>query len=376
MKAPLERRLGHFARVRPMEILGTAVAHLITRRGKRGVKTRSRLLSGGKLLLLVSLVCTLAVADEDIQLFPHESEPHQHPIVDSETPAPSNRLKNYDWPVKLISIGNSIASYQNYGGAPYFHHGLDIRANEGAPVRSSTAGVITSVRNYMAGPKYWEVAVKDKDGYTWQYHHLDPDTIPASIKRALKTHTPIPAGTLLGRVVRWSETNFGEVYNHLHLNVMDKDGTYLNPFAFLKSLKDETPPKIGRIALVKNGRAIDAKSVSGNYGLCVEVGDRILGNRYTVPPNKIKYSIDGGPQRTVWEFKKLPGGKSNTRFVNDFFVRGTEGSYNRQKFLINLAFKTKGKIDFPKEQGKHKIEVTVEDFEGNQTSKTFVWQKL
>ena len=32
----------------------------------------------------------------------------------------------YAWPFALDSIGWSMQSYQDYGGSPYFHHGMDM----------------------------------------------------------------------------------------------------------------------------------------------------------------------------------------------------------------------------------------------------------
>ncbi len=45
----------------------------------------------------------------------------------------------YDWPFALDSIGWSMQSYQDYGGTPYFHHGMDmmkdLRHSSDQPVR-------------------------------------------------------------------------------------------------------------------------------------------------------------------------------------------------------------------------------------------------
>ena len=40
----------------------------------------------------------------------------------------------YAWPFALDSIGWSMQSYQDYGGTPYFHHGMDMMKMYGTMV--------------------------------------------------------------------------------------------------------------------------------------------------------------------------------------------------------------------------------------------------
>ncbi|NCX96907.1 MAG: hypothetical protein EBX41_10995, partial [Chitinophagia bacterium] len=56
--------------------------------------------------------------------------------------ANNTNLNRHPWPVHVQSIGHNTASYQNYGGEPYFHHGLDIRADAGSDVIASVGGRI------------------------------------------------------------------------------------------------------------------------------------------------------------------------------------------------------------------------------------------
>src|SRR5690606_1369612 len=89
----------------------------------------------------------------------------------------------HPWPIDYLSIGHNMQSYQNYSFSPYWHDGLDIRAKEEERVYSSTAGEIVAIVNYVRGnPLYWEVAIKDKDGLVWKYHHIDKKTIPEALK--------------------------------------------------------------------------------------------------------------------------------------------------------------------------------------------------
>jgi hypothetical protein len=168
--------------------------------------------------------------------------------------------------VQLLSIGHTIASYQNYGTGAYFHHGLDIRAEAGSEVHASAGGKVINLENYEPGnPAYWEIAILDDEGFIWQYHHVDRDTIPQAIEDAFKTGGSIAQGTLLGKVYLWPEFSFGERYNHIHVNVIGKDKAYLNGFAFLNPLDDKAAPEIVEIALLQNGEKLSGTNVSGPY---------------------------------------------------------------------------------------------------------------
>src|SRR5258705_6847821 len=75
-------------------------------------------------------------------------------------------------------VSNLMEDWQDFHSTPYFHAGLDIRADAGTDVHSCTAGTVVNVDNYPPGGALkWEVAVLDANGYVWQYHHLSQPTI-------------------------------------------------------------------------------------------------------------------------------------------------------------------------------------------------------
>ena len=66
----------------------------------------------------------------------------------------------YAWPFELNSIGWSMQSYQDYGGTPYFHHGMDMMKMWGTEVYNRSGGQVINIENYNPGwDLYWEVAV-------------------------------------------------------------------------------------------------------------------------------------------------------------------------------------------------------------------------
>lgn len=286
--------------------------------------------------------------------------------------------KNHPWPFPLLSIGHNMQSYQDYGGSPYWHDGLDIRSNIDQPMYAPAGGKVVNIQNYIVGnPMYWEVAILDDEGFVWKFHHVAKETITKEIQDAYRTREKIKAGTLIGNVVRWPVTSFGEVYHHLHMLVVAADGKYINPFLMMEPLADTAVPVITKIGIAKNHKPTDATEVRGPHALYLEASDLVLHQKFILPPYKIAWKIDGGEEKTVWEFINLPSGKNDTDFISDFHMQGTCGDYSCRKFYFNLNFtqeKPRGQMTLS--PGDHSVEVTVEDIVGNRTSKTFGWKVL
>lgn len=284
----------------------------------------------------------------------------------------------YSWPVTLSSIGHTMASYQRYSflSSAYFHHGLDIRAEAGSDVLSSTSGKVINIENYVPGDDaYWEVAILDEEGFIWQYHHIERESIPKEIFEAHQAQLPIKAGTKLGEVYFWPVVTFGERFHHIHLNILGEGKAYLNPFEFLELLPDHVSPVVSQIFLFQNGKKLSANSVSsGSYTVAAEIKDWILSEVFVVPPNEVKISIDGQQPVTIWKFDGLPGGADNEAFVNQFYLSEEAcGDYSCRKPVINLGFNKKGIDIFPRTSGSHHLELWVSDYNGNKTHRYFDW---
>ncbi|MBI5630930.1 MAG: M23 family metallopeptidase [Elusimicrobia bacterium] len=289
---------------------------------------------------------------------------------------PGRARARYDWPVEVKSIGHTIASYQHYNndGKPYFHGGLDIRADAGSPVKASAGGTILFLNNYSSHPLMWSVGIKDADGFIWEYGHIDGRSIPDELFRAFKSLRSIPAGTFLGNVCRWTVDSFGEPFHHIHLNVVAADNIRMNPFLFLKPLDDGSAPEIMEMALLKKNERLQGYEVSGDYSIMAHVRDRVLHNKFYVPPNETTFSIDGGPPQLVWHFDTVP----DRTYIHDFFVPGQAcGDYECRRPIINLGFKRgKRASRFPRTPGKHRLTLTVKDDALNAATKTFFWTVL
>lgn len=284
------------------------------------------------------------------------------------------RQTRYAWPVKLLSIGHTNASYQDYSMDPYFHHGLDIRADAGMPVLASVGGKVVNIENYASGPNYWEVAILDADGFLWQYHHVDKNSIPQAVWDAYRAGGSIASGTKIGEVVYWNVTSYGERYHHIHLNILGANQEFLSPFEFLENLDDRRSPVITRLGLMKNGQPLSATRVKAPYSLYAEVKDLILSEVFVVPPHEIQMVIDGASPRTVWRFDSLPGGKSETDYVQKYFVPSMVcGDYTCRKPVVDLGFDRDGQSVFPTTSGPHEVLLYAQDYVGNAVSQRFTW---
>jgi hypothetical protein len=287
--------------------------------------------------------------------------------------------KSNPWPFPLLSIGHNMQSYQDYSGSPYWHDGLDIRSLPDQPIYSATSGKVVNIENYISGNHlYWEVAILDDEGFAWKYHHVAKESITEEIKKAYATGEKISKGTLIGQVVKWPISSFGEVYHHLHLLVVAADGKYINPFLMMEPLADTVAPTITRIGLTKNHKILDrVTEVKGAHALFVEASDLVLHHKFILPPHRISFRLDQGPEKELWTFVHLPSGRNDVDFINDFYLKGTCGDYSCRKIYINLNFSTsRPRSEFNLTPGEHTVEVIVEDVVGNKASKDFTWKVL
>ncbi len=301
------------------------------------------------------------------------------------TANPNGAHAVYAWPIVFNQMGHLMESYQNYGSdstGAYFHHGIDVITNTyGVNVYAVSGGQVVNIQNYNSGSLYWEVAILDPQGYVWQYHHIDTNTIPQAIKDAYSawqanhaTGGFISAGSFIGKNVQWTVSTFGYYFHHIHLNILAAGDVYINPLEFFTPSYDTQTPEIQQIGLLKENTIVPGNTVSGSYGLYVRARDLYLSSVYYLPPYKYEFSLDGGPWTTVWQFHSFPGGANDYTYVNDFYVYPpTDGDYNIRDFVVDLGFTTCGQRAFPTAPGPHNIIVRVSDYNGNSAVKTYWW---
>ena len=304
------------------------------------------------------------------------------------TADPDGEHSVYSWPFALEQMGHLLSSYQLYSGNlddAYFHGGIDLRAQAGTAVHTPLAGQVVNIEKYNFNDLYWEVAILDPEGYVWQYHHIDKDSIPQTIHQAFAAWQAdpqnggfVPADSHLGDIVTWTEWSFGSYFHHIHLNILAAGDVYINPLEFLdETYPDTQAPEIQGIGLFSGTNSL----LSGNsvpkdtdYSLYLHVRDLYMSEVYYLPPQRITYKINGGEPQLVWDFHVFPGGDQDDVFPNKLFLPGlTKGNYDARDFYIDLGFRLDGENPFPTEVGEYEIEVGVWDYHENYTTSSFTW---
>ena len=296
----------------------------------------------------------------------------------------------YGWPFAIEQVGHLDSSYQLYSDSlsdAYFHHGIDILATDGTQVRTPVAGQVVNVENYSYDPVlYWEVAILDPEGYVWQYHHLDEPSIPDAIYTAYQAYQSdpvnggfIPANSLLGNIVTWPVFTFGYFFHHIHLNILADGDAYLNPLEFLDyTYTDIQAPQVQAVGLftgTSNLLTVNTIPYGMDYSIYIRTRDLFMSQVYYLPPHRITFKLDGEPgSHTVWDFHTLPGGSSDTAYVNQYFLPVlTGGNYDIRDFYIDLGFAKDGNNPLPTEPGVHFVDIEVWDYSTNRATWRYVW---
>lgn len=329
------------------------------------------------------------------------------------------------WPFHApIRVGAQFHDYQNYGKVPYLHGGLDVRAPAGTVVYSPISGTVTissyrieASRNplrfaYVRSPfnppndlssKYIEVSIVTQDGTNWCLRHLDPASIPYHLLAKAKSGTAIVAGDSVGNVVSWSENVLpvAEKYDHIHLEVIASDGSYLNPAGLLEAVPDNQPPTIHGIWAVPNEETLaftgpeGKPEVFGDVDFVLAVTDSLPGGGYLYSPYRVRASvrrIDEPaatviPASDVFKFDRLPIKGDRTQLATVVYkerlktptgVIESNGNGGPRFFLMNLtngnptlgykpeyALRTSALPD-----GRYALDVEASDIAGNTASGT------
>lgn len=274
----------------------------------------------------------------------------------------------YPWPVEKFAIGLNFGAYQRYNeGESYFHPGLDILAPAGTVVRACLGGTVVGLGTGAKNePEYWYVSIRDRRGYIWEYVHLKKESI------TVKVGDVVAARAILGRIYPWPWRSLWGTYDHVHLQIRDKAGVYLNPLRLLAPMSDPDRPFISGIFLAQGGKRVFENAVSGPYTIILDASD-LMGSRFPVAPYRVSWRIDGRLRpHKVWQFDTLPGKASESKRVHGLYWNSAGGYANRRS-AMDLGFSPMGPLRFPQEPGEHRIVVTVEDFAGNAASQELSW---
>jgi hypothetical protein len=123
-----------------------------------------------------------------------------------------------------------------------------------------------------------------------------------------------------------------------------------------------------------NGQIHPGDEVEGPYSLYVQTRDLLMSEFYWLPPYEVTFSVDGGPETSVWRFDDLPGGDDRYAYATDYFVvPPTCGNYECNDFWIDLGFIPDDQREFLSTPGSHTVDVWSYDYAGNVTAGSFTW---
>jgi len=260
------------------------------------------------------------------------------------------------WPLapnEQHEVGNTYGEYQNYGGSPYLHPGVDVMGAGGQPVYAVAPGVVKAVLT-TSGQWHWRVAVADSatsgmsTGYL--YAHLDAATIVHSVGDT------VAEGEYLGDLVTWPVAGF----HHCHFARVEDEGAQWygswmatdNPHTdFDQQSESEAPvfePAVGTDLLAfctnQTSTYLDPDALQGEVDIIAHVGDRIESSSVCTV-QELRYTIYpvGYPQFPVVDSKLAV----NFDMALDTYIGGPI-----DPFLVGLLFKqdstcrTRGDYDF------------------------------
>ncbi|MGD8396096.1 MAG: FlgD immunoglobulin-like domain containing protein, partial [Candidatus Eiseniibacteriota bacterium] len=216
--------------------------------------------------------------------------------------APAGRHAPIPWPIVPNSqhpVGNTWGEYQNYGGSPYPHPGVDVLGDPGQPVYAVREGVVKAILT-TSGDWHWRIAIGDTasaatvSGYL--YAHIDEPTITVQVG------DPVVQGQYLGDLVPWPVYDF----THCHFaRIEDSGAVWLgdwlateNPHLDLPAQTETEPPVFepaygsNLLAFCQNQTSnyLDPAALSGAVDIIAHVGDRILTD-WVCTVQTLRYSI-------------------------------------------------------------------------------------
>jgi len=232
------------------------------------------------------------------------------------------------WPLSpqdsIHAVGNGWGEYQNYGGSPYFHPGIDVMGLAvGVPCYAVAHGWVKAWLT-TGDQYYWRLAIADSslswadscEGYL--YAHID------STRTHKRTGDEVNPGDQIGYLVPWSVSGFDHTH---HARIRDAGSTWgqggqadwifvENPQNFISPNTDTAKPVIetaisgSKFAYCRNNAStyLSYSNLTGDVDIIARIYDRdgvsIPGHSTweKINPYKIEYAIHppgGSSPRTL-----------------------------------------------------------------------------
>ena len=309
------------------------------------------------------------------------------------------------WPLAPNSqhpIGNTYGEYQNYGGSPYLHPGIDVLGNNYQPVYAVADGVVKAVLTTSA-QYHWRVAIGGPGNGTTSGHlyaHLQQSSI------AVDVGDTVVKGQYLGDLVPWPTSSF----THCHFSSIEDSGNQWlgdwlcpdNVHADLEHCLETSAPVFENargnelFAFCRNETSTyrNSNDLRGKVDIIVHVGDRLDSN-WTCGIQTLRYSIypSGNPGAPIVDNKlsfkfdmslDTYGSSVIDAFLVDLIYKedstcNTNGDYNSREFfyvatnsdgdqIYNAADQNESWNTANVANGDYVVEVVARDVAGNRST--------
>jgi hypothetical protein len=237
-------------------------------------------------------------------------------------------------------LGNNFGEYQNYGGSPYYHDGLDLLGPSHTEVDSVSSGYVVYIRN--DDPLYSGIMITPDAGGTepgWLYWHIDPATFTVGLGDYININDKI------GETAEWPVANF----HHTHFNYINFTGGWYiaigNPLEFMVPDTDPDAPTFanaysGQLFAICNDNGSNyqlANNVHGKVDIIALIRDKINHPTWQVVPYTISYKIDGTggsvPETVLHTFTgQIPDDTTIGVLYKDDSTCNSRGDYDYRDF--------------------------------------------
>jgi len=264
-------------------------------------------------------------------------------------------------------VGNTYGEFQDYGGAPYPHPGIDVLGNDGQPVHAVRDGVVKAILT-TSGQYHWRVAIADQGGSGtsegYLYAHLDLPTI------AVQVGDTVQAGDYLGDLVPWPVSGF----THCHFARIEESGsTWSGSWLCTENPHEDVWPRseseapvfepargsdLFAFSLDQTSTYLSPSALAGRVDIVAHVGDRIASG-WVCAVQELRLTIhpQGSPQSPVVDDRLA------VRF--DMPLDTYQDGPN-DPFLIELLYREDGTCDTDGDYGSREFFHVVTNSDGDE----------
>jgi|GEM_PF-1477808 len=194
-------------------------------------------------------------------------------------------------------VGNNCYEFQDYGGGPYYHDGLDVMGEGGDPIYSVDDTYMRLVS--VSDPYYTGMITSYEDDGSddrgWLYWHITYATIP------FVEGDFVPVDAYMGDIATWPVSDF----HHVHFTRGEYVGGWYecidNAIDFMDPPDDDQEPvfheaetdQMFSFCEDNSSTRVDPAEVNGHVDIIADVSDKIVDTYWDVVPYEIAWWVDG-----------------------------------------------------------------------------------